>query len=122
LGAVLAILMIFSVITGMSWGIVGVAIAYTVVYSIWLVAIQIILKKMIFFDNRKFFIFLFKNFLIATGASLTIAVFKIFIHVNSLGTFFCSLIFGLLIYLILLAIFREIIFKGFMPIPRILHE
>ena len=97
-----------AIIVGLKWGITGVAVCYTIIYTLWSIFAQNLTNRLIGLKNLEFIRSLSKAVTSSVAIGLILWVLSASIHVSLLINLFIVLSVSLVIYIVLLFLYREI--------------
>lgn len=114
-------IVVASVLIGLNWGIVGVAACYTLQSIIWIQITLYITNRLIKLKPKTFCIKLFSPLALSAVLLVVLLLFKIAISFSLFYTLISSTLIGLVVYILLLIMSKEIVFKNKILIIRALQ-
>jgi len=97
-----------AVVVGLQWGIIGVAVCYTLKEIFWMIYVERIVNNMIQLRLSHFYANFLTSLIIGIGVFGVITLAKIFINAGLLSTLLGGLLVGGLTYVVLLFLFKEL--------------
>ncbi len=112
LGILGSIIVVPAVVLGLKWGIWGVALFYTLENFLWSLYIIHISNSLIKLYTRHFYKNLIESILMSSIMLITILIFKQMFHINHPMMLMINITCGIMVYLGLLFIFKELYFQS----------